>query len=334
MADGTIATGIINLPAMFIVFAMSMVLIIGIQESARANAVIVILKLAVVVVFIGVGFMFVNSANFDPFIPANTGDFGHFGVSGVFKGAAMVFFAFIGFDAVSTAAQEAKNPQKDMPIGILGSLVVCTILYVLFSYVMVGMVPYTAFEGAAAPVAVAIAITPYEWLKPAINIAIIAGYSSVILVMLLGQSRVFYSMSKDRLLPKLFSDTHPRFKTPWKSNLLFACLVSVFAGLMPIALVGEMTSIGTLFAFMVVCAAVLILRQKEPERNRPFKTPWVPFVPLAGIVSCGVLLYSLFADPVHGYEHMLRFGGWLVLGLIIYGTYSVNNSIIRKQQAG
>lgn len=333
MANGDVVTGIVNVPAMFIVFAVSTLLIIGIQESARANGVIVFLKLAVVVIFIGLGFMYINADNFNPLIPANTGDFGHFGVSGILKAAGVVFFAFIGFDAVSTAAQEAKNPQRDMPIGILGSLAICTLLYVLFSYVMVGMVPYTSFKGAAAPVAVAIAITPCTWLKPAINLAIIAGYSSVILVMLLGQSRVFYSMSKDGLLPKIFSDTHKKFRTPWKSNILFCLLVSLFAGIAPISLVGEMTSVGTLFAFIVVCLAVLILRKKDPKRVRPFKTPWVPFVPLAGIVTCGVLLISLFLDPVHGYQHMLRFGGWLVVGMIIYWGYSVRNSIIRKRHA-
>jgi basic amino acid/polyamine antiporter, APA family len=333
LASGETVTGVINVPAMFIVFAMSMLLIVGIQESARANGIIVFLKIAVVIIFIGLGFWYINADNLVPFIPENTGDFGHFGWSGILKGAGLVFFAFIGFDAVSTAAQEAKNPQRDMPIGILGSLIVCTVLYVLFSYVMVGMVPYTAFKGAAAPVAVAIAVTPYEWLKPAINLAIIAGYSSVILVMLLGQSRVFYSMSKDGLLPKLFSDTHPKFRTPWKSNMLFAVLVSLFAGLMPISLVGEMTSVGTLFAFMVVCAAVLILRKKDPDRVRPFRTPWVPLVPVLGILACGLLLMSLFLDPVHGKEHMLRFGGWLVIGMVIYYTYSIRNSVIRKQQA-
>jgi basic amino acid/polyamine antiporter, APA family len=329
LENGMEVTGLVNVPAMFIVFAMSTLLIIGIQESARANAIIVFLKVAVVVVFIGLGFMFVNSDNLVPFIPENTGSFGW---SGIFKAAGVVFFAFIGFDAVSTAAQEAKNPQRDMPIGILGSLVVCTILYVLFSYVMVGMAPYTAFKGAAAPVAVAIAVTPFTWLKPAINLAIIAGYSSVILVMLLGQSRVFYTMSKDGLLPKVFSDTHPKFKTPWKSNILFAIMVSLFAGLMPISLVGEMTSVGTLFAFMMVCMAVWILRRKEPNRERPFKTPWVPFIPLAGIVSCGVLLMALFLDQTHGKEHMLRFGAWLVIGMIIYFAYSIKHSKIRAEQ--
>jgi APA family basic amino acid/polyamine antiporter len=321
--------GLINLPAMIIVFAVSYLLVRGIQESARANAVIVALKIAVVIIFIGLGFSYINAENFTPYIPENTGSFGHFGWSGILKAAGMVFFAFIGFDAVSTAAQEAKNPQKDMPIGILGSLVICTILYVLFSFVMTGVANYTEFAGVAAPVAVAIDKMGISWLSPAINLAIIAGYSSVILVMLLGQSRVFYTMSKDGLLPKLFSDTHPKFKTPWKSNMLFAFVVSAFAGFAPIALVGEMTSVGTLFAFVVVCAAVLILRYKEPNRERPFKTPFVPLVPILGIVACGSLLISLC---VSDFMHAGRLFVWLGIGLIVYHTYSKKYSKIRQAQ--
>lgn len=326
---GSTEHGLINLPAMIIVFAVSYLLVRGIQESARANAVIVALKIAVVIIFIGLGFSYINAENFTPYIPENTGSFGHFGWSGILKAAGMVFFAFIGFDAVSTAAQEAKNPQKDMPIGILGSLVICTILYVLFSFVMTGVANYTEFAGVAAPVAVAIDKMGISWLSPAINLAIIAGYSSVILVMLLGQSRVFYTMSKDGLLPKLFSDTHPKFKTPWKSNMLFALVVSLFAGFAPIALVGEMTSVGTLFAFVVVCAAVLILRYKEPNRERPFKTPFVPLVPILGIVACGSLLVSLC---VSDFMHAGRLFVWLGIGLIVYHTYSKKHSKIRQAQ--
>jgi APA family basic amino acid/polyamine antiporter len=327
---GSSEHGLVNLPAMIIVFAVSYLLIRGIQESARANAIVVALKVAVVIVFIGLGFSYINAENFTPFIPENTGEFGHFGWSGILKAAGMVFFAFIGFDAVSTAAQEAKNPQKDMPIGILGSLVICTILYVLFSFVMTGVANYTEFEGVAAPVAVAIEKMGVSWLGPAINLAIIAGYSSVILVMLLGQSRVFYTMSKDGLLPKLFSDTHPKFKTPWKSNVLFAFVVSLFAGFAPIALVGEMTSVGTLFAFIVVCAAVLILRYKEPNRERPFKTPLVPLVPILGIVACGALLVSLC---VSDWMHAARLFVWLGIGQVIYYVYSAKHSKIRQANA-
>ena len=327
---GSAEHGIVNLPAMIIVFAVSLLLIRGIQESARANAFIVGLKVAVVIIFIGLGFAYINADNYAEFIPANTGAFGHFGWSGVLKAAGMVFFAFIGFDAVSTAAQEAKNPQKDMPIGILGSLIICTILYVLFSFVMTGVANYKEFAGVAAPVAVAIEKMGVSWLGPAINLAIIAGYSSVILVMLLGQSRVFYTMSKDGLLPKLFSDTHPKYKTPWKSNLLFALVVSLFAGFAPIALVGEMTSVGTLFAFVVVCAAVLILRYKEPNRERPFKTPLVPLIPILGILSCGALLVSLCLSD---YLHFMRLVVWLAIGLVFYNVYGKKNSLVRKAQA-
>jgi basic amino acid/polyamine antiporter, APA family len=327
---GSTEHGLVNLPAMFIVFVVSLLLIRGIQESARANAFIVALKVAVVIIFIGLGFAYINADNYAEFIPANTGEFGHFGWSGVLKAAGMVFFAFIGFDAVSTAAQEAKNPQRDMPIGILGSLVICTVLYVLFSFVMTGVANYTEFAGAAAPVAVAIDKMGVSWLGPAINLAIIAGYSSVILVMLLGQSRVFYTMSKDGLLPKLFSDTHPKYKTPWKSNLLFAFVVSLFAGFAPIALVGEMTSVGTLFAFVVVCAAVLILRYKEPNRERPFKTPLVPLVPILGILSCGALLVSLCLSD---YLHFLRLAVWLAIGLVVYEVYGKKHSLVRKGAA-
>lgn len=327
---GSTEHGLVNLPAMFIVFVVSLLLIRGIQESARANAFIVALKVAVVIIFIGLGFAYINADNYAEFIPANTGEFGHFGWSGVLKAAGMVFFAFIGFDAVSTAAQEAKNPQRDMPIGILGSLVICTILYVLFSFVMTGVANYKEFAGVAAPVAVAIERMGVSWLGPAINLAIIAGYSSVILVMLLGQSRVFYTMSKDGLLPKLFSDTHPKYKTPWKSNLLFAFVVSLFAGFAPIALVGEMTSVGTLFAFVVVCAAVLILRYKEPNRERPFKTPLVPLVPILGILSCGALLVSLCLSD---YLHFLRLVVWLAIGLVVYQVYGKKHSLVRKGAA-
>ena len=286
MADGSIVTGIMNLPAVFIVVLMSLILVRGTQESSRINGVIVGLKVAVVLVFIGLGWNYIDTANYTPYIPANTGNFGEFGWSGIVRAAGIIFFAYIGFDAVSTAAQEAKNPKKDMPIGILVSLAICTVLYILFAHVMTGLANYKEFQGqdGIAPVAVAIEHTPYEWLKQAIILAILAGYSSVILVMLLGQSRVFFSMSKDGLLPPVFSRIHPKFKTPHKSNLLFAVFVSLFAAFIPARVVGEMTSIGTLFAFVLVCIGVLVLRKTQPDAPRVFRTPMVPLVPILGVL--------------------------------------------------
>lgn len=325
MPDGSMVYGMINLPAVVIVFSLSLLLMKGTEESSFFNNIMVILKIAVVLVFITLGYSFINPTNFETFIPVNTGTFGEFGWSGIFQGAAVVFFAFIGFDAVSTAAQEAKDPQRTMPIGIIGSLLICTVLYVLFSYVMVGVVHYSEFENVAAPVAVVIAKLPYEWLKPAVNLAILAGYSSVILVMLLGQSRVFFSMSKDGLLPKLFSDVHPRFHTPWRSNLLFGVLVSMAAGFAPISALGHMTSIGTLFAFALVCLGIIVLRKAQPNLPRQFKTPLVPLIPILGIVSCLILMYSL------GLENWLRLIIWMALGFVVYYGYSIKHSKVRKE---
>jgi APA family basic amino acid/polyamine antiporter len=317
---GQVIVGLINLPAFFIVAAISLLLIIGIQESARVNALIVLLKVAVVAVFIALGWAYIDPNNFTPFIPPNTGEFGAFGWSGVLRGAGLVFFAFIGFDAVSTAAQEAKNPQKDMPIGIIGSLAVCTVLYVLFSHVLTGIVNYTELN-SAAPVAVAIDRTDYRWLRPAIKLAIIAGYTSVILVMLLGQSRVFFSMSRDGLLPKLFCDVHPKFRTPWRSNLLFMVVTGLLAALAPIQVLGEATSIGTLFAFVLVCGGILIMRRTHPELNRPFRTPWVPVIPLLGIAFNLTLMAGL------GWTNWARLFGWMAIGLMVYFGYSRKHSI-------
>ena len=294
LADGTVTTGIINLPAILVVVLISLLLMTGIQESARANAVVVALKVAVVILFILFGWSYINSANYTPYIPPAEGP-GRFGFSGIVRAAGVVFFAFIGFDAVSTAAQETKNPQRDMPIGIIGSLVVCTILYVLFAHVLTGIVNFRELDNAA-PVAVAIDRTGLAWFKTAIKLAIIAGYTSVILVMLLGQSRVFYSMSRDGLLPAVFSDIHPRWRTPWRSNLLFMVFVGLFAAFAPIQLVGEMTSIGTLFAFVLVCAGIMLMRRTHPDLPRPFRTPLVPFVPSLGI------LFNLFLMAGLGWE--------------------------------
>ena len=324
--------GVVNLPAIIIVCLLSLLLMRGTQESSRVNNILVILKVGVVLIFIALGWSFINPANHDPFIPVNAGeelvksgqqsfwsflksdDFGHFGISGVLRAAGVVFFAFIGFDAVSTAAQEAKNPKKGMPIGIIGSLIICTLLYVLFSYVMTGIEHYTT----------AFARTGYHFLNTALIITIIAGYTSVILVMLLGQSRVFYSMSKDGLLPKIFSDLSKR-QTPWKTNAIFMVFVSIFAGFVPVSDLGHMVSIGTLFAFTLVCVGILVLRKTDPNLERPFKTPLVPFVPIMGILVCILMMASL---PIESWE---RLAVWLGIGLLIYFVYGKKHSVIRKQ---
>lgn len=316
--------GGINLPAVVIVSLLSLMLIRGTKESASLNNVLVIVKVAVVIIFIALGWKFINPANHTPYIPANTGVKGEFGISGIAAGAALVFFAFIGFDAVSTAAQEAKNPQKGMPIGILGSLVVCTILYVLFAHVMTGLVSFTVFKGDASPAATAFKVTGYSWLQMGLIIAILAGYTSVILVMLMGQSRVFYTMSKDGLLPKFFSTIHSKFRTPFKTNIFFMLFVSIFAGFVPVTDLGHMVSIGTLFAFSLVCIGVMLLRKTDPDRPRPFKTPLVPFVPIMGIIVCVYLMSSL---PL---EAWIRLAIWMGLGVAIYFLYGKNNSVLRN----
>ncbi len=324
MIPGTNEHGIVNLPAIFIILAVSTLLIIGIQESARANFVIVCVKVSIVIVLIGIGFGYINQANYHPFLPPNTGEFGHFGLSGIMRGAGIIFFAYIGFDAVSTAAQEARNPQRDMPIGIIGSLVVCTVLYVLFSSVLTGMVNYKVFENDPAPVATVIKQFHSPVLQELIVLGIIAGYTSVILVMLLGQSRVFYSMSRDGLLPATFSDVHPRFQTPWKCNLVFMVFVSLFSGFVPIKTLGAMVSIGTLLAFVIVCAGIMIMRKTNPDLKRPYRTPFVPLVPILGIIVCLGMMVSLDV------ETWIRLVVWLVIGFGIYFGYSRSHSLLTK----
>lgn len=327
LADGSLVTGVINLPAVFIIVVVSLILIKGTHESALANAIIVSLKVGVVLVFVILGWSYINPDNYVPYIPENRGTFGEFGFSGIIRAAAIVFFAYIGFDAVSTAAQESKNPRKDMPIGILGSLVVCTILYILFAHVMLGLANYKEFAGkdGIAPVAVAIAHTPYVFLQQAVILAILAGYSSVILVMLLGQSRVFYSMSQDGLLPKLFSDIHPKFKTPYKSNFLFMLFVSLFAAFVPASVVGEMVSIGTLFAFVLVCIGIWVLRVKQPNAPRAFKVPMVPLIPILGVVTCLFMMLFLPLDT------WIRLFVWMAAGIVIYFLYSRHRSVLGKK---
>jgi basic amino acid/polyamine antiporter, APA family len=329
--NGVVHSGIMNLPALFIVSLLSLLLIRGTQESAFVNGIIVITKVAIVVMIIILGWGFVNSANHTPYIPEASTYTDHSGVAhnfggfwGIIGAAGTVFFAFIGFDAVSTAAQETKNPKTAMPIGILGSLAVCTVLYILFAHVLTGLAPVDFFrnEGGEASVAAAINtfMPGYGWLGKLVTVAILAGFSSVILVMLLGQSRVFYSMSRDGLLPKVFSDVHPKYKTPYKANLFILIIVGAFAAFVPGDVVGDMTSIGTLFAFVLVCIAVIILRKTDPDLPRQFKTPWVPLVPILGVAACGLMMVGL------GWTNWLRLIGWLALGFIIYFGYSRKNS--------
>ena len=335
-ADGV--TGIMNIPAVVILAILSGLLIRGISESAWVNNLIVILKVSIVLAVIFVGWGFINPANHTPFIPEPTTyttpqgvthQYG--GMMGILGAAGVVFFAFIGFDAVSTAAQETKNPKRDMPIGILGSLVICTILYVLFSYVLSGVATVEDFrtQGREASVAFAIStyMTGYEWLSRLVTVAILAGFSSVILVMLLGQSRVFYSMSRDGLVPAVFSDIHPRFKTPWKSNMIFFVLTAIFGAFIPGDVVGEMTSIGTLFAFMLVCAGVWIMRSRRPDVPRGFVVPALPLVAVLGILSCGAMIYGL------GWTNWVRLGVWLLIGLVIYFGYSRTHSKLETTRA-
>ena len=325
--------GICNIPAAGIIILLSLLLIRGTKESSIFNDIIVFLKVGVIVVFIVLGFMYINTDNYTPYIPENTGNIGQFGWSGIFRGAAVLFFAFLGFDIVSTAAQEAKRPKRDMPIGIIASLLICTILYILFGFVMTGVANYTDFAGqeGIAPVAVAVnhmgpadasgVVQPaYPWLNKGVLLAILIGYCSVMLMQLMAQSRIFMSMSHDGLLPPIFSKIHPRFRTPAWNNVIFMIVISVLAMFVPARLAGEMTSIGTLLAFTLVCAGVLIVRKSMPDAQRSFKTPFVPFIPILGILTCFCLMLFLPADT------WIRLVLWMVIGLDIYSLYSVRHS--------
>ncbi len=319
--------GTVNLVAVVIVVAISTILIIGVQESARFNAFIVFIKVAVVILFIVVGYFYINHANYHPFVPANTGHFGAFGWSGVLAAAGQIFFAYIGFDAVSTAAQEAKNPKRDMPIGIIGSLAICTVLYILYSFVLTGVVNYKDLN-VSAPLAVAVNhMRGVPWVGELMKVGSLLGLTSVILVMLLGQSRVFYSMSRDGLLPKLFSDVHPRFRTPWHSNLLLMVFVSLGAAFTPISQLGQLTSMGTLFAFVLVCIGVLIMRRTNPDLPRPFRTPMVPLVPILGVLMNLLLMFSL------GIITWTAFLSWMAIGLIVYFAYGRTHSHLQGEQS-
>jgi APA family basic amino acid/polyamine antiporter len=320
--QGWIATGsIMNFPAVALVLLVTALLVIGIKESSKINNIIVFVKIVVILLFVGFGLSFIDTSNWTPFIPENTGKFGSFGISGIFTGAAVIFFAYIGFDALSTAAQETKNPARDMPIGILGSLAICTILYVAVAAVLTGIVNYKELN-VSAPIALAIdrAGSSLIWLRPLVKLGALAGLTSVVLVMLMGQPRIFFSMAKDGLLPAAFAKVHPKYKTPHITTIITGLASAIVAGLLPIGLLGQLVSIGTLLAFTIVCASVIVLRKTSPETPRPFKTPLVPFVPLAGIAICLLQMVALPADTWY------RLLIWLVIGLLIYFFYSKKRS--------
>ncbi len=329
----TITSGIMNIPALLILLALTLLLIKGTQESATVNAIIVFVKVAIVLVFIVVGWQFIKPENHTPYlIPEGTiGHEGFFkwGWGGVLGGAAIVFFAFIGFDAVSTTAQEAKNPKRDMPIGILGSLAVCTVLYILFGHVLTGVAHWSEFATAGKEASVSYVIktymSGYEWLGTSVTLAILAGFSSVILVMLMGQSRVFYSMSQDGLIPKAFGELHPKYKTPFKANWILFLFVGAFAAFVPGSIAGDLTSFGTLFAFVLVCIGILLMRKTNPELARPFKTPLVPLVPVLGILVCTAMIIALDAFTLKAAAV------WMLLGFVVYFAYSRRNSNLNNK---
>ncbi len=322
-------TASFNLVAFFAIVAVTTVLVIGIKESANVNSAIVIVKVSIVLMFIGIAAAYalknpsVLATNWHPFIPPNTGEFGRYGWSGIARGAAVIFFAYIGFDAVSTAAQESRNPQKDMPMGILGSLAICTILYILVSGLLTGIVPYTELN-VSDPVAVGIDATGVRWGSFLVKLGAIFGLGTVMLVMLLGQSRIFFTMSRDGLLPRWAGAVHPRFRTPWISSIFVGFFVATFAALIAIDVLGELVSIGTLLAFVIVSAGVWVLRKKRPDLPRPFKTPWVPIVPILSILVSAVLMLSLPIDT------WLRLLVWLVIGQVIYFGYSRRHSVLQN----
>ena len=317
------ATGaLLNLPAVFIILAITAILVIGIRESARFNSLIVIVKTAVLLVFVVAGYRYVQAANWQPFIPPNTGVFGEFGWSGVLRGSGLIFFAYIGFDAVSTAAQEARNPQKDMPVGILASLGICTLLYCLVSLVLTGMISYKELNVPSPVIMVVERVPQLAWFRPVITLGAVLGLGSTILVMLLGQSRVFYAMSRDGLLGGWAGRVHPRFRTPYLSTIYTGIAVAAFTGLFPIQILGQLVNIGTLLAFVLVCGGVWMLRHTRPDLERPFKTPWVPVVPILGILTCLGLMATLPLDT------WIRLLVWLVIGFAIYFGYGRKHSFL------
>ncbi|WP_446897793.1 amino acid permease [Clostridium sp. LBM24168] len=310
--------GIVNLPAVLIIAFITYINIIGVKQSTTVNNIIVAIKLVVIALFIVLGVGHINPSNWHPFMP--------YGWSGVLSGASVIFFAYIGFDAVSTAAEEVKNPQRDLPRGIIASLIVCTVLYIIVSGILTGMVPYLKFKTTAAPVAFALQQVGYHWGAALVSVGAICGLSSVLLVMMFGQTRVLFAMSRDGLLPKTFGHVHPRYKTPARSSLVIGFITAIVAGFLPINIVAELTNIGTLCAFIIVSAAVLVLRKKDPNRKRTFKCPGVPVIPILSIAFCGLLIYKLPSVT------QIRFVIWLVLGLILYFAYGYKHSIITEQQ--
>jgi APA family basic amino acid/polyamine antiporter len=324
----------INLPAVLIAIAVTVLIVIGIKESANVNSAIVVIKVAVVLIVILGGAAFVNAANWQPFIPPNAGSFGEYGWSGVLRGAGVIFFAYIGFDAVSVAAQEAKNPQKDMPVGILGSLAICTLLYILVSGVMVGLVPYREMLGSPAPMVVAIRAAEeasggsglLRMMTMLVELGAIAGLSSVMVVLMMAQPRIFYSMSRDGLLPPFARKIHPKFRTPHITSIITGVIVALAAGFTPIGALGELVSIGTLFAFVIVSIGVIFLRYRRPDLERPFKTPFVPFIPILSALVSLALMASLPFDT------WLRLVIWMAIGLVIYFAYGYKHSELRKRQ--
>ncbi len=325
LADGTLGHGIVNLPAMLVVLLVTGLLTFGIKQSANTNTVLVVVKVLVLVAFVLAGASYVNRENLTPFIPPNTGEFGHFGFSGVLRGAGVMFFAFIGFDAVSTAAQESRNPQRDLPIGILASLTICTIIFIAVAIVLIGIVPYSRLN-VADPLAVGIDNTGLVWLRPVVKIGAVLGLFSTILVQMIGQTRIFYSMSRDGLLPEIFGRVHPRFRTPHVSTLLTGSVCALVAGLTPINVLGELVSMGTLLAFVLVCIGIVVLRRTNPTTPRPFRTPGLPWVAVAGAAIC---LLQMLALPLPTWERLII---WLAIGMALYFGYA-RKSAARKRAA-
>lgn len=326
LPNGDVITGFFNLPAAAIILLVSGLLTLGIRESANTNTVLVMIKSMVLILFVVAGISYINRDNLTPLIPPNTGTFGEFGWSGVLRGSAIIFFAYIGFDAVSTAAQEAKRPQRDLPLGILLSLAICTVLYIAVAIVLMGIVPYQRLD-VPDPLAVGIDATGLTWLSPVIKVSALFGLFSTMLVQLLGQSRIFFSMSRDGLLPKMFSRVHPKFRTPHLSTMITGSVMAVAAGVLPLSTLSQLVSMGTLLAFVLVCIGIIILRRTAPDLARPFRTPWVPLVPILGALAC---LLQMVALPLATW---VRLFVWLALGMLVYFLYSARRSALGSKRA-